>query len=153
VTDIYAAIDQLVIREEFRVSLVCDVLEVSRSGFSAWRSRQESQREVRDQELTPIIQEIFWHHRRRYGARRVAAELTRRDIACGVARVARLLKTQGLVAHQPKSFQPKTTQGRHRLGYSLNLLVGRQAPGRINEVWVGRQRQELTGRQKGALWV
>ena len=71
-TDIYAAIDQLVIREEFRVSLVCDVLEVSRSGFSAWRSRQESQREVRDQELTPIIQEIFWHHRRRYGATAIA---------------------------------------------------------------------------------
>ncbi|MEZ6056981.1 MAG: IS3 family transposase [Planctomycetaceae bacterium] len=136
-TDVYAAVDQLVIREEFSVSVICDVLEVSRSGISAWRSRQESQRELRDQELTPISQEIFWHHKRRYGARRIAAELSRRDIACGVARVARLLKTQGLAALQPKSFQPKTTQSRHGLGYNPNLLASREAPQTINEVWVG----------------
>lgn len=83
------------------------------------------------------LQEIFWYHRRRYGARRIAAELTRRDIACGVARVARLLKTEGLRATQPKSFEPKTTESRHRLGYNTNLLSGRQAPSKVNEVWVG----------------
>jgi putative transposase len=54
-----------------------------------------------------------------------------------VARVARLLKTQGLRAIQPKSFRPKTTDGRHRLGYNSNLLLGRSPPDHINEVWVG----------------
>lgn len=136
-TDIYAAVDRLVLREKFSVSEVCDILEVSRSGFSSWRSHSASAREHRDQELLPIIQEIFWYHKQRYGARRIAAELARRDIACGVARVARLLKTQGLQALQPKSFKPKTTESRHRLGYNANELIGRQPPSRMNEVWVG----------------
>lgn len=132
----YAGIDQIVERDGFAAAPVCDLLEVSRSGFYAWRSKQESDREVRDQELVPVIQEVFWHHRRRYGARRIAVELSSRGIACGVARVARLLKTQGLQAIQPQSFQPRTTESRHGLGYNANLLVGREAASRINEVWV-----------------
>lgn len=135
--DVYAGIDQLVITEGFKASKVCDLLEVSRSGFYAWRSDQESRREVRDRELIPRISAVFWHHRRRYGARRIAVELASEGIACGVARVARLLKTQGLRAIQPKSYTPRTTQSRHRLGYNQNLLLGRAAPTRSNEVWVG----------------
>jgi len=133
----YAGIDQLVLREGFAASAVCHLLEVSRSGFYAWRSSQVSLREQRDQELMPWVSEVFWLHRRRYGARRIAVELTQRGIACGVARVARLLKMQGLRAIQPKSFRPKTTQSRHRLGYNQNLLKGRPAPTKVNEVWVG----------------
>jgi putative transposase len=133
----YAGIDQLVLREHFAASAVCGLLEVSRSGFYAWRSSQVSVREERDRELMPWISEVFWLHRRRYGARRIAVELTQRGIACGVARVARLLKMQGLRAIQPKSFRPKTTQSRHCLGYNQNLLKGRAAPTKVNEVWVG----------------
>ena len=136
-SDVYAGIDQIVMRDGFAASAVCDLLEVSRSGFYAWRSSQESQREERDRELMPFIQEVFWRHRHRYGARRIAVELSSRGIACGVARVARLLKTQGLRAIQPRSYRPKTTESRHRLGYNQNLLAGRAAPERINEVWVG----------------
>lgn len=123
--------------ESYRVSAVCDVLHVSRSGFYAWRSRAESQREQADREWGPEIDEIFWRHRRRYGARRIAVELSRRGLACGVARVARLLKSRGLRAIQPKSYKPRTTESRHRLGYNQNLLAGRKAPSKVNEVWVG----------------
>jgi transposase InsO family protein len=137
VRDVYTGIDQLVITESFAASTVCELLEVSRSGFYAWRSGEESRREERDRELMPLIGEVFWRHRRRYGARRIAVELSSRGIACGVARVARLLKTQGLKAIQPKSFQPRTTESRHRLGYNQNLLAGRAPPAGINEVWVG----------------
>ena len=135
--DVYAGIDQLVITEGFRAAEVCGLLEVSRSGFYMWRGGHESRREVRDQELVPWISAVFWHHKRRYGARRIAVELARQGIACGVARVARLLKTQGFRAIQPRSYRPRTTQSRHRLGYNQNLLVGRAAPRGINEVWVG----------------
>ena len=127
----------MVITEGFQASKVCDLLEVSRSGFYTWRGAQESAREVRDRELIPWISAVFWRHRRRYGARRIAVELASEGIACGVARVARLLKTQGLRAIQPKSYTPRTTESRHRLGYSPNLLVGRAPPTRSNDVWVG----------------
>ena len=133
----YAGIDQLVVTERFAASAVCDLLEVSRSGFYAWRAGAESLRMKRDQELAPVISEVFGHHRRRYGARRIAVELSSRGIACGVARVARLLKSLGFQAIQPKSYRPRTTESRHRLGYNPNLLVGRAAPEQINEVWVG----------------
>jgi transposase InsO family protein len=137
VSDVYAGIDQLVLREGFAASAVCDALEVSRAGFYTWRRAAESQREHVDRELTPEIVDIFWHHRRRYGARRIARELAQRGIACGMARVARLLKNQGLRAIQPKSFAPRTTDSRHALGYNANLLKDRKAPERVNDVWVG----------------
>ena len=51
--------------------------------------------------------------------------------------MAKLLKTQGLRAIQPKSFVPKTTDSRHRLGYSPNLLLEAPATTRTNQLWVG----------------
>ena len=97
---------------------------------------QQSRREQADERLVPLIEEIFWRHRRRYGARRITVELNRRDLACGVARVARLRKARGLRAIQPKSFQPKTTNSAHRLGYNENLLATAAFPETINRVWV-----------------
>jgi putative transposase len=123
--------------EGFAASQVCDLLDVSRSGFYAWRKTEESLREESDRGLVPIIGEIFWHHQRRYGARRIAAELAERGLSCGVARAARLMKTQGFQAIQPKSFKPRTTESRHRLGYNQNLLAGRPTATNINENWVG----------------
>jgi putative transposase len=69
-------------------------------------------------------------------ARRIAVELGSQGEPCGVERVAKLLKIQGLAAIQPKSFVPKTTQSRHGLGYSPNLLLHAPPPTRTNEVWV-----------------
>ncbi|MSR59933.1 MAG: hypothetical protein EXS05_20225 [Planctomycetaceae bacterium] len=137
VRDVYAGIDQVVLRESFAASALCAALEVSRSGFYAWRSEEESHRAETDRELTPEIIDIFWHHRRRYEARRIAMELAQRGIACGVARVARLLENQGLHAIQPKSFRPRTTESRHHLGYNANLLKDRKASLKVDEVWVG----------------
>ena len=47
------------------------------------------------------------------------------------------MKTLHLKAIQPKSFVPKTTASRHRLGYSPNLLLDANAPTNINQTWVG----------------
>jgi len=134
---VFAAIDQIVITDSVVASRVCDLLAVSRSGFYSWRKEQRTARDVKDRELIPIIHEIFWAHRCRYGARRIAAELKRRDVLCGVGRVARLLKLQGLKAIQPKSFKPKTTDSRHRLGFNDNLMVAHPGPSSMNQVWVG----------------
>lgn len=135
--DVFVAVEQLAISSGFSVSSICEVLSVSRSGFYTWQQGSLSARDERDAELQPLVREVFWQHRRRYGARRIAAELSARGESCGVARAARLLEIQGLRAIQPKSYTPRTTNSRHRLGYSANLLHGRAAPSQINEVWVG----------------
>jgi putative transposase len=116
---------------------VCDVLEVSRSGYYAWRNQTPSARQEADDALAPLVRSLFWKHRRRYGARRIASTLEDLGTTCSPRRVAKLLKSQGLRAIQPKSFKPRTTDSRHALGYSPNLLLQTPDPTGINQLWVG----------------
>jgi putative transposase len=129
-------IEQVAGLGDYPVHAVCQTLSVSRAGYYAWSAEVESDRARRDRELMPWVRAIFWRHKRRYGARRIAQELKFQGRPCGVARVANLLKKQGLQAIQPRSFRPKTTESRHALGYSPNLLCDRKESRRINEVWV-----------------
>jgi transposase InsO family protein len=133
---VYAVIARLQ-QEGFATATLCKVLEVHRSRYYTWRRGSQSCREREDAELKPLIREIFWEHKRRYGARRIARELSSGDTCCGVGRVARLLREMGLKAIQPKSYRPRTTDSRHRLGYSPNLLLEGPPPDGINQVWVG----------------
>ncbi len=133
--EVYAAIRQL--EESFPVSLLCESLNVSRSAYYAWRQDGVSARQRDDHRLRPMIRGVFREHRRRYGARRIAVELTARDEPCGRRRVGRLMHEMGLVAIQPKSFKPRTTDSRHALGYSPNLLLDAPPPDGINQLWVG----------------
>ena len=134
--EVYAAIAQLVARDEFAVSAVCEVLAVSRSAYYAWQDETKTIREQRDEELRPLVRDIFWEHKRRYGARRIAAELDARGESCGVERASKLLNSAGLKAIQPKSFKPQTTDSRHKLGDSPNLIQDLPSPTRLNELWV-----------------
>jgi len=112
------------------------VLEVSRAGYYTWLSDAESVRAQRDRELMPFICHIFWQHKRRYGARRIAVEMQAQGRPCGVDRVAKLLKSQGLQAIQPQSYRPQTTDSRHALGFSPNLLQRSSPPSQLDRVWV-----------------
>jgi transposase InsO family protein len=124
-------------QEDWPVSLVCETLCASRSAYYAWRQLEPSARERSDQQLLPLVRSIFWDHKRRYGARRIAFELTQRGHSCSRRRVARLMDELELVAIQPKSFKPRTTDSRHTLGYSPNLLLDTPPPKTINRLWVG----------------
>jgi putative transposase len=133
----YAAVHEMTHPGQFAATAVCDVLQLSRSGYYAWRQGVPSLRDQRDAELTPLVRALFWKHRRRYGARRLAAELADLGELCSPRKVAKIMKTQRLRAIQPKSFVPKTTDSRHRLGYSPNLLLEVSDPTGINQLWVG----------------
>lgn len=113
------------------------MLGIARAGFYKARQQVTGRREMADQELLPLVESIFWEHRRRYGARRIAKELVARGHPCGPVRAARLMKRKRLVAIQPRSYRPRTTDSRHKLGYSPNLLMEAKPPTAINLVWVG----------------
>lgn len=125
------------VHEGFPLAVVCHTLGVSRAGYYAQAQGARGPRAQEDDRLRPLVRQIFWEHRRRYGARRIAAELSARGEVCGPGRVARLLKDLGLQAIQPRSFRPRTTQSRPPLGYSPNLLLGAPPPSDINQVWLG----------------
>lgn len=113
------------------------MLDVSRSGFYTHRHHQLGPRRQRDLELLPLIDRIFWEHKRRYGTRRIFAELRARGQRCSRDQVARLMRELDLLAIQPRSFQPRTTDSRHTLGYSPNLMPEVGIPTHVNQVWVG----------------
>jgi len=94
-------------------------------------------RELTDKELQPIIQNIFWQHRRRYGARRIIQELQSMGYTCSRSKARKIMDQMSLAAIQPRSFKPRTTASRHRLGYSPNLLLEGVDVTRWNQVWVG----------------
>jgi putative transposase len=140
VREVYAVIRQL--EESFPVSVLRESLNVSRSAYYAWRQGGVSARKRDDDRLRPMIRGIFREHRRRYGARRIAVELSVGDPQagtrpCGRRRIRRLMDEMELVAIQPKSFKPRTTDSRHGLGYSPNLLLDAPPPDGINQLWVG----------------
>ena len=119
------------------VSEVCRHLGVNRTSFYAWQAAEPTIFEEQDAQLAPLIRVIFKRHRRRYGARRIAEDLKEMGHHCDRRKVSNVMKTLRLKAIQPKSFVPKTTKSRHRLGYSPNLLLDADAPTTINQIWVG----------------
>ena len=121
----------------FAVAALCHSLGMSRSGYYAWKQGSRSSRAEEDRCLKPQVRAVFREHKRRYGARRIARELSSRGMPCSKHRTGRLMREMGLEAIQPKSFRPRTTESRHRLGYSPNLLVKRPFPSEPNRVWVG----------------
>ena len=121
----------------FSIGAICDALSVSRSSYYAYDKSFTSKRTREDERLGDLVSDVFRAHRGRYGARRISKELDRKGETCGRRRASKLLKKRGLRAIQPKSYQPKTTDSRHGLGYNENLLMDAASPTKIDQVWVG----------------
>jgi transposase InsO family protein len=134
---LYVGVDEIAGLNKFAITIVCAVLGICRSAYYAWRNGALSERQVQEEEMIPLVRALFWKHHRRYGARRLALDLHDLGYPCSPRRVARIMKDQGLRAIQPKSFVPKTTNSKHGLGYSPNLLLDAPTPTKINELWVG----------------
>lgn len=83
------------------------------------------------------VAEVFWQHKRRYGARRIAAELKAQNTFISLYKARKLMAISGLKAIQLRSFVPRTTDSRHNYPISPNLLKNRPFPTAINQVWVG----------------
>lgn len=105
--------------DTYKISVLCQTLGVSRSGYYDWRKRSPL-----PEELTPKVTKVFWQHSRRYGSRRITAELQAQGEQVGRRRVRRILREERLRAIQPKSFVPRTTNSRHGRTMSPNLLEG-----------------------------
>ena len=89
--------------------LLCKTLEVSESGYYAWKSREPSQHCREDARLSADIQQLFVEHRQVYGSPRIHALLQARGIHCSRKRVVRLMQQLGLSAQVKKRRKPTTT--------------------------------------------
>jgi putative transposase len=102
-------------RSEFPVIRMCKVLDVSPSGYYAWRGRPPSKREMANQELTEKIKVAFEESGETYGSPRIYQVMRRLGLMCGKNRVARLMGLAGLRAKQTRRFRTTTKRNKaHR---------------------------------------
>jgi putative transposase len=115
-----------------RIERMCQLAQVSRAGF--YRSLQETQPVEEEMMVRAEIQQIALEHRRRYGYRRITAELRRRGLLVNHKRVVRLMRADNLLAVQPRAFMV-TTDSAHTLEVALNLASRLTLTG-MNQLWV-----------------
>ena len=114
------------------IERLCQLVAVSRRSF--YRSLKERQPAEEEMEVRSAIQQIALEHRRRYGYRRITAELHRRGMQINHKRVARIMQEDNLLALQPKRFVV-TTNSNHKFEVYLNLASRMKLTG-VNQLWV-----------------
>jgi transposase InsO family protein len=87
-------------------------MEVSSSGYYAWRKRLSEPPKLRRKTLGQLVKACYFENRRRYGVRRITAALNKEGVKIGKYQVRRLMREQNLKAIQPKTFVPKTTDSK-----------------------------------------
>ena len=120
---------------EFPVRRMCQVLDVSRSGYYAWRERPPSAREMANQQLLTAMRQVYAESDDVYGSPRITAALRRQGWTCGENRVARLMRRHGLQAKSARLFRATT---RRNLAHPVapNLLRRNFTASRPDQIWL-----------------
>ena len=121
---------------EYPVDLMCQVLDVSASGYYACLRRPESQRSRDDRRLLIEMRAIHQQSRRTYGSPRIYRELRERRYECGRHRVARLMRQDGLEGTYRRNFRV-TTNSKHHWPVAPNRLDRRFEVATPDTVWAG----------------
>ena len=124
-------------QREFRLTRMCRVLQVSRSGFYAWERRGTSPRTQANQALIERMRILHYQTREAYGARKMWQLLNRDGLVCGRHRVARLRRLAGIVALRRRRYV-RTVQARQQETPAIpNRLNQQFAVSAKNRVWAG----------------
>ena len=118
----------------FSVAALCRAMQVTRSGYYAWRRRKPSERQKQNQTLLGQIRTFFERSKQTYGSPRILRDLRQAGFACGRHRVARLMRQSGLRAVVAPRFRT-TTNSRHQLPVAANLLDRDFAAPAANRKW------------------
>lgn len=110
-------------------------MEVSKSGYYAWKNRPKSQQRIDSERLLIEIRRVFLEHRQNYGSPRIYDALRKNNIACSENRIARLMRMNRLVAVQRRKFKA-TTNSRHNWPIAPNLLSRNFITTGPNRIWV-----------------
>ena len=120
---------------EHRVTRLCRVLQVSRSGFYAWQGRPESPRAQANRALVARMHVLHRQMREAYGARRMWWLLNRLGERCGRHRVARLRRTAGIVALRRQRYIRTVQQRQQEASPIPNRLNQQCTVTAMNRVW------------------
>jgi putative transposase len=135
--------------DTYPLSVLCRTLQVSVSGYYAWRRRQPSRHQQVDDALKIAIHHAFVAGRRVYGSPRVHALLRHQGIRCSRKRVARLMQVQGLCAARRRRSKLRTTDSHHTFPIAPNLLARNFTATAPNRKWVA----DITGIETQEGWL
>ena len=119
----------------YPVGRMCAALNVSRSGYYAWRKRQQQGPNRKNQALLEHIQRIHQQSRKTYGSPRVCAQLRAEGFEVNRKRIARLMRLKGLVGRR-KQRRGRTTDSNHQHPVAPNLLNRQFQAEAPNQKWV-----------------
>lgn len=122
-------------RGAWPVSMMCEALGVSRSGFYGWLTRPQSRRSREDEQLGRAARQCFIDSDRTYGARRVWREVLAGGSRCGLHRIERLMRAQALRARPRRRGLP-IDRGERSLSPAPNLLDRQFEATGPNQKWV-----------------
>ena len=125
-------------RSHHSIAMLCDLLQVSPSGFYDWDRRRQDPgfRAREDQALAEQITVIHAESRQTYGSTRIALELRDRGGRHGRNRVARLMKSRGLCGRQKGRYRVRTTDSNHDHPIAPNRLAEAPATTAPDQIWV-----------------
>ena len=123
-------------KTEFSISVMCEVLSVSRSGYYAWLKNPESKRKQSNNKLRKKIRTVHRDSGEAYGSPRIYQALKEQGETCSENRVARLMREDGLRAKTTRRFKA-TTNSEHNLPVAPNLLDRNFSPEAPNQVYAG----------------
>lgn len=131
---------------------LCDVLEVSRSGFYAGGRRATPSARMQEEEgLRARVRALAARTRYSYGSRRIAKQLQAEGVPIGRTKVRRLMRQAGIVVRRPRRRGPSTTDSHHREPVAPNRLARHFEAAAPNQVWAGDTTYIWT--QEGWLYV
>ena len=123
-------------KANYPVRLLCEVLDVTRSGYYAWLDRPASPKKIADAQLLLEIKAALVRGRGAYGSPRVHLDLRAHGIRVGKKRIERLMRENGLEVRQKRRFV-HTTDSRHDHPIAPNVLDQNFDVTEINRAWVG----------------
>lgn len=103
---------------------MCAWLVVSTSGFYHWLGRPQSATAARREALTARVRHFFAATDATYGYRRIHADLADEDTECSPELVRQIMRSEGLIACQPRPFRV-TTEADARTAADMPDLFGR----------------------------
>ncbi len=129
----YAFIDQQ--RGSYPLGILCQVLEVSRSGYADWMARGKRSRSSEDEQLAAKIRIVHAQSRGTYGSPRVTQALKRQGESVNEKRVARIMGERAIVGRAKRKYRA-TTDSAHSLPVAENLLDRQFSATAPNRAWV-----------------
>lgn len=120
----------------YPLKVICRVLEVSKSGYYAWKKRSKSRQRINNEALLIEIRRVFIDNDSDYGSPRIWNELNNvQGVRCSENRVARLMREEGLAAIHRRKFKA-TTNSKHSWPIAPNLLERKFDVDEPNKIWV-----------------